>query len=387
MTPSPPDEALHFRGKTLTPESPRPLHIPEPANIPVLENQMDPVFNDTSTYERSEYDQHQQQPQSQPQENGWSGVPKGGQDGLSRETGSSQQQQPRNPVMNDMSVSVSNFYSSHHAGSEQGGHVNPEQAHPNASHSHAPVVPVSQGYATASEIDTASNPVQSARVDDAKEGAGSHAAGVNFQTLLDNLSHPPARAAANPPPLAEGSSLHQAPNDESIQGLPARPYQDPSIQPNYPSSDDPSYHHHPAPTTTTSSAYAAQSSNHAQQPFPPSMAPGGAPGTEPSAGNLPPPPVASFQHIPPGAESQASQEAAKKGRTDKQPLRTGKGGDDDAPWGPEVQKKYDEFLHDERIYVTEGLWDRFPVGSRLFVGEYCLHHVVQDCATDLLCLL
>jgi hypothetical protein len=42
--------------------------------------------------------------------------------------------------------------------------------------------------------------------------------------------------------------------------------------------------------------------------------------------------------------------------------------DDEAPWGPEVQKKYDEFLHDERVYVTEGLWDRFPPGSRLFVG-------------------
>lgn len=52
MTPIPPDEAIHFRGKTLTPESPRPLHIPEPSNIPVLENQMDPIFNDTSTYEQ-----------------------------------------------------------------------------------------------------------------------------------------------------------------------------------------------------------------------------------------------------------------------------------------------------------------------------------------------
>lgn len=52
MTPNSPDEAIHFRGKTLTPESPRPLHIPEPSNIPVLENQMDPVFNDTSTYEK-----------------------------------------------------------------------------------------------------------------------------------------------------------------------------------------------------------------------------------------------------------------------------------------------------------------------------------------------
>lgn len=380
MTPSPPDEALHFRGKTLTPESPRPLHIPEPANIPVLENQMDPVFNDTSTYERAEFEQ--QQLQSRPQENGWSGLPKGGQDGLSRDTGSSQQQQPGNPVMNDMSVSVTSFYSPHQPGSEQGGHVNPEQAHPEACHSRAPpVLPVSQGYATAGEIDTASNPVQSARPDEAKEGADSNPAGVNFQTLLDNLSHPPSGTAANAPPLAEGSSLHQAPNGESTQGLPARPSQDPSIQSNYPTSGDPSYHQHSGPTTITSSAYAAQPSNHAQQPFPSTMAPGGAPGTEPSAGNLPPPPVATFQHTSPSsANSQTSQEAlaqaAKKGRTDKPPLR--KSGDDDAPWGPEVQKKYDEFLHDERIYVTEGLWDRFPMGSRLFVGRYRLYHGIQD---------
>lgn len=370
MTPSPPDEALHFRGKTLTPESPRPLHIPEPANIPVLENQMDPIFNDTSTYERSEYEQYQQQQQQhqyqQPQENGWSGCsPTDGQDGLSRDAGSSQQQQqPGDPVMNDRSVTTADFYSSQPAGAEQGGHV---------ALSHAPpVAPVPQGFATASEIDKASNPVQPARVDDAKEDIGSHAAGVNFQTLLDNLSHPPSGAAADASSLAEGSSLHQAPTDESVQGIPARPYQDPSSQPNYPSNDDGAYHQlPPAPTAATSSAYATQQhSNHAQLPFPPSMASGGAPGTEPSAGNLPPPPAVSLQHTSPaGVESQASQDN-KKGRADKQPLRIGKGGDEDSPWAPEVQKKYDEFLHDERIYVTEGLWDRFPVGSRLFVGQY-----------------
>jgi hypothetical protein len=41
----------------------------------------------------------------------------------------------------------------------------------------------------------------------------------------------------------------------------------------------------------------------------------------------------------------------------------------DAKWGPEVQKLYDEFLANERMYVTEGLWDRFPIGSRLFIGK------------------
>jgi hypothetical protein len=41
----------------------------------------------------------------------------------------------------------------------------------------------------------------------------------------------------------------------------------------------------------------------------------------------------------------------------------------DAKWGPDVQKIYDEFLADERMYVQEGLWDRFPLNSRLFIGK------------------
>lgn len=396
MTPSPPDEALHFRGKTLTPESPRPLHIPEPANIPVLENQMDPVFNDTSTYERSEYEQQQQHyHQQHPQENGWSQVPANGQNGLNWEAGSSQQQQQHQqqgnpPMMNDMSVSSANFYSSHQADSEQGGHPNPYLAHSDLSHSHAtPVAPVSQGFATASALDKANNPVQAARVDVAEDDSGAHAKGFNFQTLLDNLSHP-SGAAANATSLAGGSSIPQATTDETLQGISARSYQDPSIQSNYPSCEEIPYHQHPsAPTTSTTSAYAAQPSNHAQQHFLPSMAVVTAPGTESSAGHQPLPSAASFQHTPPaGAEPQSSPESlaqeAKKGRSDKQPLRTGKGGDDDAPWAPDVQRKYDEFLHDERVYVTEGLWDRFPVGSRLFVGQY-IPPRLQEHLTNLVC--
>jgi nuclear polyadenylated RNA-binding protein 3 len=46
MTP----EAPEFRTKALSPVSPLPLHPPEPANIPILQNQIDPVFNMTSTH-------------------------------------------------------------------------------------------------------------------------------------------------------------------------------------------------------------------------------------------------------------------------------------------------------------------------------------------------
>ncbi|KAJ5266829.1 Nucleotide-binding alpha-beta plait [Penicillium angulare] len=353
MTPSPPDEALHFRGKTLTPESPRPLHIPEPSNIPVLENQMDPVFNDTSTYERSVQD-----------------------------SGSLRTTQPGDLVTNDMPVSVDYYHS--HSQPQQSGNVNLSNSH---IHAHAPpVVPVHQGFATTSEVDNAGNQGNvshlSQSLEEGNENGGSNTAGVNFQTLLDNLSHlPPVNQSEAAPSFPRDSSLHQAPLTDPYQsqGAPAQPLQDPSTQPNYSSNDDPSYHQQSS-APATSSAYPPQSSNNAQ-PYPQSTTPGGAPGTVHAANSLPPPPIASFQHTPSTEEgSQTSQEgaqASKKVRIDKQALRTGKAGDDDSPWGPEVQKKYDEFLHDERIYVTEGLWDRFPMGSRLFVGNLPTERVTK----------
>jgi len=411
MTPSSPDEALHFRGKTLTPESPRPLHIPEPANIPVLENQMDPVFNDTSTYDRPGFAQDPFQALNQ--HDGWSNVSKevgvglGGQDrDRDRDAGSLHgAQQPEDPtMMNDISVSAPESYSSASAGAQQANN-NLALADSNTSHA-PPVIPVPQSVATTGEIDNTGNSLiasslpghleAEAKRDNAAagdltavSGSGSAATGVNFQTLLDNLSHPPAAATATTgavPSLVEPSSAPKASMDEAFQSgpsssldtqsmnLPARPpLQDPSsTHPNYPSHGDPVYHQLPP---AQNPAYATESSNHAHQNMP-SMTPGGPPGTGSGVGALPPPPIASFQQTqqtPSAAESQTSQETLsqtppKKGRIDKTAVRPGKAADDDSPWGPEVQKKYDEFLHDERIYVTEGLWDRFPIGSRLFVG-------------------
>src|SRR6266536_4993978 len=46
MTPEP----LEFHTKTLSPLSPVPVHPPEPENVPVLQNQIDPIFNMTSTH-------------------------------------------------------------------------------------------------------------------------------------------------------------------------------------------------------------------------------------------------------------------------------------------------------------------------------------------------
>ena len=57
---------------------------------------------------------------------------------------------------------------------------------------------------------------------------------------------------------------------------------------------------------------------------------------------------------------------------------------EDRPWDAEVQRKYDRFIEDERRYVSEGRWEQFPQGSRLFVGTYCFsfsksaHHCIAQ---------
>ncbi|KIN00798.1 hypothetical protein OIDMADRAFT_41513 [Oidiodendron maius Zn] len=102
----------------------------------------------------------------------------------------------------------------------------------------------------------------------------------------------------------------------------------------------------------------------------------GAPGTfsDPRNG-LPPPPSASFRQPPPSTNSPISPGAypqvARFGGTDR-PNRSEPSedmGDSDIRWPLEIQKKFDQFLTEERGYVTDGQWDKFPVGSRLFIGN------------------
>ncbi|RKF64360.1 putative RNA-binding protein C3H8.09c [Erysiphe neolycopersici] len=106
----------------------------------------------------------------------------------------------------------------------------------------------------------------------------------------------------------------------------------------------------------------------------PSLVAAGAPGTstDPRSG-LPPPPSASFRGQLSSANSINSNTHMLGNRSSIQELPNLSDQDEadyfDTKWAPEVQKMYDEFLEDERRYVTEGLWDRFPMGSRLFIGN------------------
>lgn len=214
--------------------------------------------------------------------------------------------------------------------------------------------------------------------------------GVDFQNLLDNL---PSSSSAAPsvPAVSEtvpsslqnnASAIPQATadaegaNDEALKnstGLPPRPppQEEPSTHPNYnPSDDIRTYHQLPSQTSNPPTSYPSQQHSNNNQPNTgaPALAAAGAPGTSSGVSSLPPPPSLNIQKTESsGAEPQESS-VLKNGRTENQAARPPKNGDEDSPWGPEVQRKYDDFLHNERIYVTEGLWDRFPPGSRLFVG-------------------
>lgn len=431
MTPGSPDEALHFRGKTLTPESPRPLHVAEPTKIPVLQNQMDPVFNDTSTYFDTPLSDHENGSQMHHHHNGqyagsenvtgyqapiqglnhhhyqqYQQPPLSTQTQGSFHTGSLQADDRSVDKKNETSLSAGAATAKPSLPSDQSAVADEDSstapgiaanssltvlpssdpaaplAHPNpdvpssASSQAAQILPV------ANEVNhaVASWNAQSAphdRLDSqAKPEDNTGDGGVDFQNLLDNLP-PPSSAAPSAPLPSETAPSSADDVSEAPQGLPPRPppQEKPSIHPNYhPSDDIRSYHHlqpHPPSTSTT---YPSQQSNYQSNLGLPSLAASGAPGTESGASSLPPPPGPSFQQPAPST-AESSQEppatsTSPNGRVEKPVGRVVKPGDEDIPWGPDVQKKYDQFLHDERVYVTEGLWDRFPAGSRLFVGQY-----------------
>lgn len=211
--------------------------------------------------------------------------------------------------------------------------------------------------------------------------------GVDFKNLLDNLSSSiPAVPTGSVPEITTSSAVDTLTHVQSDSFLPTA-----FGLPSYPQSQDISVIHgqnrsNNEITTYSKSpsqdvlsiqqALASQQSNYRSTapPIQLEAAPNTAHGTSSDVGAPPLPPVATFQHgsaqtsivsseIPP------PQPNPHYDNLDRILRRDHYTGDDEAPWGADIQKKYDEFLHDERVYVTEGLWDRFPPGSRLFVGK------------------
>ncbi|KAL1303141.1 hypothetical protein AAFC00_006573 [Neodothiora populina] len=189
-------------------------------------------------------------------------------------------------------------------------------------------------------------------------------------------------ADAQPAPPGAASETAATATHGPPPGLPPKPpaQEQPSMHPHYDSSTDirayhPHSQHAPAAAAAQNSSYNAIS----QAPLYPA-----APGQDavPGVDSLPPPPVASFQSQLRQEHSESPTSRAKRQREleSQREIKQAAGevlDDADVPWTPDTQRKYDVFLNEERKYVTEGNWEQFPHGSRLFVGNLSSERVTK----------
>lgn len=294
--------------------------------------------------------------------------------------------------------------------------VDAHHAHPSSAHANVPAqsldaaqsdFPEAQAQTQGVTVEASNAPP---RVDNNTDGVQFHA---NVQHLLANFSQsnlpqfnlPQSNLSNSSAPPVEGTDFATASLDNLIDaaqpapgtvssttaassgappGLPPKPpaQEQPSIHPNYnPSTNIRAYHPHNQ--HAESQSYIQQSPAYYPNAQLPAFAPAPGQSTAPGVSSLPPPPIASFQQqqqppvqlLMPQSESPNSQ-ANRQRELESQRERKQAAGevldDDDVPWTPETQRKYDVFLNEERKYVTEGNWEQFPHGSRLFVGTMSL---------------
>ena len=430
MTSNAADEATHFSGSALSLESPVPIHIPEPSsNIPVLRNQTDPVFNLTSThlqpmltiaeadmaaFQTSTESLNGARPEaglaiSDSTDNnfisfeGNQEIDAEGDDDSAISYGDEKttDQQEKEPEATD---TLHNHSSSAAPPSTSAAHHDSLSTLPAdetstlyATLSQAPVKEVFAGPTEPSQNSSPTNeqvppnhePTKNAETYAQNPEQTVKDEGVNYETLLESLSPPTSTA-----PSAEiiASSTTAIPAESSVDhrlssaeqsfsaiplpaGLPPRPppQEKPAIHPNYNAENDISTFHFPQGQKPNAH------SSHTPQPSNPYLPPQGfshtvsTPKVSVGANGLPPPPLATFQQSSSQADqvqpspltSQAHHPDGKKDNSVEQSVEED---DDEVPWTPEIERLWTEFLKEEAVYVNEGLWDRFPQGSRLFVG-------------------
>ncbi|KAK8221848.1 nuclear polyadenylated RNA-binding protein 3 [Zalaria obscura] len=389
--------------KVLTPVSPKPLHYPVPSNIPVLENQIDPVFNLTTSHMA---EAAPQQPQSQLDSSFTAEYPSNGASqtspnyDMSNQTAGQDVSSSAGEGSGEAQVQQAgaNSQMSYDPARYQATEASSEHDRLQASQNPPPPLSASSAHEptpTSSDVDTQRQPlslfsiITQSQPNGVTASGADNTGGIDYQQLLQTLSPSTANPSqtegaalpstafdtsnTQPPPPGVDSSSATAVSGPPA-GLPPRPppQEQPSIHPNYTHAKDIRDYHphsqHPAlnPTSQQSNAYRSTSQSYPAAPYQ----------AVPGANGLPPPPLASFQQqsapYPSQSQSPNSQARAREVLESQREIKQAAGeilDDDDAPWTPERQRQYDNFLDEERRYVTEGNWEQFPHGSRLFVGK------------------
>jgi len=363
MSASPPPDAPEFRGKTLTPVSPKPVHYPSPSNVPILERQMEPSFEASAAATGL-----------LPGQNTLNG-------GIASMNGFAHQDAPGPTTQVEVGSEVGQ--------SQRSDQITTEHHNTNsllAQHSQS--LDSVSGEATATPADEiatsvhppSNEPTLSATADQRTEqqknnvpqadtGVASNASagdiiagGVDFQSLLNHLAQHPT---AFPQPDGGSEAHHEAiPIAPSISAtlagnpnLPPRPppQEKPVTHPNYNPTDD-IRAYHPHSQQNPAASYRSQNPPHALNTSIPGMSPQ-APPFQPT------PSSATFPGQSPGTPSPYRQRDAFERRPDADTTDSGS-----VQWSADVERMYAEFLQDESANVAEGRWDKFPMGSRLFVG-------------------
>ena len=400
---SPPAEAPHYNGKTLSPASPKPIHIPEPHNIPVLQNQTDPIFNLVSTHmdgptypstatltSRDPQGLAQQPPGGEHVEGAVENVitMNGQHDGHGHNSGQGEDlshgQEDQNTSPNHASTAQPSSSTGASSSISALAQSNLASFTQNYSRDHdaegPPAISTHQSFSTAPvNLPTTTYPIaqENSEVSQKPPDEDLNVDNGNIQALLDNLiasasaapsTEPNASPTANAPstvPQVASPSNAQIPIAAlpTPAGLPPRPppQEEPAIHPNYtPGQSIRSYHNPPnqaAPGTTSTTQ--PNSSYRASQNYPSSNAVG--------SNGMGPPPAATFQQGLP-AQQQQEQQRDEFGRNATRSEIQAQGATAQIQLGPDRDQAYQDFLRDEAIYVSEGTWDRFPQGSRLFIG-------------------
>lgn len=414
MTP----EAPEFRTKTLSPLSPLPLHPPEPSNIPVLRNQIDPISNMTSTHldpnpslsivaalmPMPESTAPQEDPKSPSADSSFSDAYKEQPEGA----------EEKKDVNVDQDTDVSDDYAmavdsdgEEHADSQDISQAKIESdtnslpatvsdhTLPSSTLSHDPpvadIVPTGQdtqptlanpspthlNAGDAANNDHSDTIAAQTSIEETKPETQTYEdvanGGIDIQQLLDNITANAEKNESNSAATTPSTQSSKTPLPKGSSGLPTHASLPPrpNIPQKRPYPDDIQKYHAGAPGVPQASV------SYRPPGIATALIAAGAPGTSTDPrGGLPPPPTASFRPAPMPTGSPVSPASytqihrlAGQDRQATSIESQDEADDTDAKWGPDVQKIYDEFLADERMYVTEGLWDRFPLNSRLFIGK------------------
>lgn len=335
MTSSDPPEGPEHHTGTLSPVSPKPLHIPSPANIPILESQMDSSLHNDDSFSIL-------QPGPDPAEPNPSNGP-----------------EVHDHAHNDAPVADKSKDSDEHPGHSAPEHLNDaQQQHPTSQDvSSVDAADVSQDQPSLLQgaLDHGALPSQASQplaAPSADIPMPSVAAlgGFNIQELLDNIS---ASATSSTAPSGNVSSLPTGPNvpqdalnAASVQHTDIEQFSDLQMNGNTSAAEPSLSPSHQSPTDQ--SALGIQGSGTTTHIT--SQLTGAEPNLPTEGKGDPKLPQTTNSKNPPHPHNIDAKDG------------------ENVPWDKETQRKYDAFLDDERNHVLEGRWDRFPNGSRLFIG-------------------